>query len=99
MFYLQNCSGPDSDGDGYADGCDLDDDNDGILDEDECPQPTSSGLTGAITNFTYNISSTNPSDNTVPHTLNSITYNGTTYTDFIVPDGLKPFSHYRIIMA
>lgn len=27
---------PDSDGDGYADLCDLDDDNDGILDTDEC---------------------------------------------------------------
>ncbi len=88
---LQNCTGPDSDGDGYADGCDLDDDNDGILDEDECPQPTSSGISGHITGFTYNISSTNPSDNTVPHTLNSITYNGITYTDFVVPDAVQTF--------
>ncbi|WP_123947092.1 beta strand repeat-containing protein [Chryseobacterium sp. CBo1] len=30
------CSGTDSDGDGIADNCDLDDDNDGILDTDEC---------------------------------------------------------------
>jgi len=35
-----NASNPafvDTDGDGYADACDLDDDNDGILDDEECP--------------------------------------------------------------
>ncbi|MEO0341278.1 MAG: DUF4347 domain-containing protein, partial [Bacteroidota bacterium] len=71
----------DTDGDGITDFCDLDDDNDGILDEDECPLAVSSGLSGAQT-YTFDISSTNPNGNTIPHTLNSITIGGTTYTDF-----------------
>lgn len=33
---IPECFGPDSDGDGIPDMCDLDDDNDGILDTDEC---------------------------------------------------------------
>lgn len=38
-----NCtSGTDSDGDGIADICDVDDDNDGVLDTVECPSYTSS---------------------------------------------------------
>lgn len=36
------CIGPDSDGDGIPDICDLDDDNDGILDTDECLASTGS---------------------------------------------------------
>ena len=80
----------DNDNDGIGDDCDDDDDNDGILDVVECPTPTNSGLTGPLTSFTTNISTTNASSNAVPHTLNSITYNGTTYTDFIVPDSYTP---------
>ncbi|MFK7948775.1 MAG: SdrD B-like domain-containing protein [Saprospiraceae bacterium] len=87
-----SCStGPDSDSDGILDICDLDDDNDGILDSDECPQSVGSGLSGHLTGFTYSISSTNPSSSDVPHVLNSITYGGTTYTDFILPDGFQSF--------
>ena len=78
--------GVDSDLDGIKDICDDDDDNDGILDVDECPTPTSSGLTGPLTGFTTSISTTNSSSAFVSHNLNSITYGGTTYTDFIVPD-------------
>ncbi|RZL17016.1 MAG: hypothetical protein EOO89_10040, partial [Pedobacter sp.] len=43
------CTGPDSDGDGIADACDLDDDNDGILDTDEC-NSTSKVVNGTFTN-------------------------------------------------
>ena len=83
-------SGVDSDNDGIRDVCDDDDDNDGILDVDECPTPTSSGLTGPLTTFTAHITTTNASSNAVPHTLDSITYAGTVYRDFIVPDTYTP---------
>ena len=48
-------SNPDSDGDGIANSCDLDDDNDGILDTNECSSPdvfanySTSTITGAST--------------------------------------------------
>ena len=74
----------DNDGDGIGDSCDLDDDNDGIPDLDECPS-SSSGLTGPLMTFTTDISSADVTDPTTPHILNSITYNGETYSDFIVP--------------
>ncbi|NKI33327.1 Calx-beta domain-containing protein [Croceivirga thetidis] len=74
----------DTDGDGISDFCDVDDDNDGILDVNECDF-SDSGLTGPLP-FTFDITSSNPNDQTVPHILNSITYGGTTYSDFIVPD-------------
>ncbi len=81
----------DLDCDSIPDDVDLDDDNDGILDAVECGSGNiaPSGLTGAL-NFTIGVSSTNPSSNTVDHNLNSITVGGTTYTDFILPDG---YSH------
>ncbi|WP_452222782.1 LamG domain-containing protein, partial [Lacinutrix chionoecetis] len=46
----------DTDGDGYADACDLDDDNDGILDEDEC------STTFKLKNGTPVLSSTDVND-------------------------------------
>ena len=86
-----NASGyTDTDSDGISDDCDEDDDNDGILDIVECPVPTNSGLTGPLTTFTGHVTTTNASSNAVPHILDSITYNGTTYTDFIVPDSYTP---------
>jgi|GEM_PF-4921503 len=36
---ISKCFGPDTDGDGIADMCDSDDDNDGILDTEECVTP------------------------------------------------------------
>jgi hypothetical protein len=80
----------DNDNDGIGDDCDDDDDNDGILDVDECPTPTNSNLTGPLTTFTAHITTTNASSNAVPHTLDSITYGGTVYRDFIVPDSYTP---------
>lgn len=44
------CSGPDSDGDGIPDMCDLDDDNDGIPDALECPASTNDLLVYFNTN-------------------------------------------------
>jgi gliding motility-associated-like protein len=80
----------DTDGDGVSDVCDLDDDNDGILDTEECVPATSSGLTGPLSGFSTDITTTNANSQNVPHILNSITYNGVTYTDFIVPDSYSP---------
>ena len=39
----------DSDGDGLSDMCDLDDDNDGILDDNECSPLITTGVTGSGT--------------------------------------------------
>ncbi|MFK8058314.1 MAG: thrombospondin type 3 repeat-containing protein, partial [Saprospiraceae bacterium] len=68
-------SGLDTDNDGISNICDLDDDNDGIPDVDECAAAISSGLTGPLTGFTTDISTTNANSSNVPHILNSITYN------------------------
>ena len=78
---------PDSDSDGITDVCDEDDDNDGILDINEC-QSVDSGLTGPLT-FSADITSADPSSNAVPHILNSISYSGTTYSDFVTPIGFS----------
>ena len=76
----------DADGDGISDLCDIDDDNDGIPDIDECPDMISAGSTGAITGFSFDIASSDPDDIYTSHVLNSITVGGTTYSDFIAPD-------------
>ncbi|TAD87238.1 MAG: hypothetical protein EAY75_06310, partial [Bacteroidetes bacterium] len=71
---LQSCtpgpSNPDTDSDGIANSCDLDDDNDGILDTDECTTnnffwsnpPTVSGntATGTINGINYTYTSSSP---------------------------------------
>ena len=74
----------DNDADGVPDGCDLDDDNDGILDTDECP--TSQGNIGPFTpaNTTFSFTGTGGNG---PAILDAITIDGTTYTDYIGPDG------------
>ena len=83
-YLAANTGGTDTDGDGIDNNCDDDDDNDGILDVVECPAATNSGLTGPLTTFTTSItSSTSATDGFATHTLNSITYNGTAYTDLI----------------
>lgn len=76
----------DIDMDGIGDVCDLDNDNDGILDLDECPA-VSSGQSGVIaaSDLSFDISGT-PSDFTEEHLLNSVTVFGATYADFIAPD-------------
>lgn len=84
-------NGLDYDGDGIGDDCDLDDDNDGILDVIECPvtaAPTTSGfLTSGDISFdiSTNTVSTDPNGE---HTLNSITLTSKTYpySDFVTPD-------------
>jgi len=87
-YCIDPCTiGPDTDGDGVRDNCDDDDDNDGILDVVECPTPASSGLTGPLMTFITDITTADADDRNLPHTLDSITYAGITYTDFIVPDG------------
>ena len=45
---LVSASNPDSDGDGIADDCDLDDDNDGILDTAECSNTINDMLTNHL---------------------------------------------------
>lgn len=81
-----NCV-PDNDGDGIPDSSDLDDDNDGIPDVDECVI-TDSGHDGSYpsTNFSFHISSNDPNNITESHVLDSLTLNGKTFSDFIVPD-------------
>ncbi|MCM4154352.1 hypothetical protein DHD05_22440 [Arenibacter sp. N53] len=81
----------DNDGDGVPDYIDLDDDNDGIPDTEEC-FITDSGHDGSYpsSNFSYSITSADPGDVTENHILNSITLNGDTFSDFIVPDSYVP---------
>ncbi|MCM4169826.1 hypothetical protein DHD08_19290 [Arenibacter sp. H213] len=81
----------DSDNDGIFDEDDLDDDNDGIPDVMECVI-TDSGHDGSYpsSSFSYNITSADPSNVTENHVLNSITLNGDTFSDFIVPDSYVP---------
>ncbi|WP_299112218.1 PA14 domain-containing protein, partial [uncultured Winogradskyella sp.] len=74
----------DADGDNVSDSCDLDDDNDGILDSFECPA-TDSGLDGSISGLTFDVTTNNQNSNTEAHVLNSITISGIEYSDFVVP--------------
>ena len=71
----------DNDADGVPDVADLDDDNDGILDTDEC-EFEEFGTTGFITSATFNTTGSSGG----PIILNSITVSGTTYTEFKFPD-------------
>ena len=81
-----NCS-PDNDGDGIADYIDLDDDNDGIPDSEEC-EVVDSGHDGSYptTDFSLNISSADPNNISGSHILDEITLKGQTFSDFIAPD-------------
>ena len=83
----------DTDGDGVGNFCDLDDDNDGIPDTAECPS-ASSGLSGPITTYSFDITTLDASSETEPHFLNSITVGGETYFDFIIPNSFV--SNYTI---
>ena len=77
----------DTDGDGISDICDVDDDNDGILDSEECIG-VDSGLDGPLP-FALDVTSANPNDFEETHTLNNITISGDTYSDFVVPDNFN----------
>ncbi|ARV15768.1 DUF4347 domain-containing protein [Polaribacter sp. SA4-12] len=84
----------DPDGDGINNICDLDDDNDGILDIDECTPfvAIDSNQNGAFSNVSFGpagITSSNLNDHTQPHTFNYIVVDGVTYSDFITPDGFN----------
>ena len=81
-YLAVNSGDTDNDGDGIGDTCDLDDDNDGIPDIVEC-FPTNNGIDGFVTPDTFGI--TGDAGN-APVILNSITINGTVYSDFIVPN-------------
>ncbi len=84
--HTDNPSYADFDGDLIADACDLDDDNDGILDTDECVI-TDSGHDGSYpaASYSFDITSVDPNDITESHILNSITLNGDMFSDFLVP--------------
>ncbi|WP_042279762.1 DUF7507 domain-containing protein, partial [Nonlabens tegetincola] len=81
--YRDTTASVDSDNDGIFDEVDLDDDNDGILDSDECyVEPTATGpYTSTNTTFSFSGSGGNNNAN-----LQSVTLDGITYNDFIVPD-------------
>jgi len=73
---------PDSDGDGINDVCDLDDDNDGIPDEDECFNPTQRFDGLVVPDAFYHTGNAANS----PVILDSIEINGVVYKDFTLPD-------------
>ncbi len=81
----------DTDGDGVANIDDIDDDSDGILDIDEIAQTNGadSGIDGSLNaqDVSFGISSANLNDADGDHILTSVTVNGKTYTDFVLPDG------------
>ena len=75
-------SGIDTDGDGIDDNCDLDDDNDGILDVNECygnTIPTGPYLASEVTFHTTNNGATNPA------LLDSLVIGGVAYMNFVWP--------------
>lgn len=76
----------DSDSDGITDGVDLDDDNDGILDFDECQY--NAVVLGPFTNANTSFDFTG-TGGAGPASLNSITHQGVQYSDFLVPDGYQ----------
>ncbi len=81
----------DSDGDGIANDVDIDDDNDGITDSNEVAQTNGadSGIDGSLNaqDVSFGISSADLNDIDGDHILTSVTVNGKTYTDFVLPDG------------
>ncbi len=81
----------DTDGDGVVNSVDIDDDNDGILDINEVAQTNGadSGIDGSLdaASVQFGISSANLNDINGDHILTSVTVNGKTYTDFVLPDG------------
>lgn len=84
------CIPTDTDGDGTPDSSDPDDDNDGVLDDDEClgelVVTTETGFFGSASlAFTIN---GNASVRTDPQVLQAITVAGTVYNSFILPDSL-----------
>ncbi|MCP4089630.1 MAG: hypothetical protein GY746_07535, partial [Gammaproteobacteria bacterium] len=85
-YLVSNTGGTDTDGDGIDDNCDLDDDNDGILDAVES-RATNGGINGPIPAANVSFDITGDVGNYLsPQILNSVTVNGTEYTNFIFPD-------------
>jgi len=82
-----NCTEPDSDGDGLLDCSDLDDDNDGILDVDEC-QATDSGISGPINLGTSDFYMTQTGTMVF---IDSINIGTTDYTYFATPDAYTSY--------
>ena len=80
----------DTDGDGVVNSADIDDDNDGILDINEVAQTNGadSGIDGSLdaASVQFGISSADLNDIDGDHVLTSVTVNGKTYTDFVLPD-------------
>ncbi len=80
----------DTDGDTIANLVDIDDDNDGIIDINEAVQATGSdsGIDGALlsANVSFGISSADLNDQDGDHVLTSVTVDGKTFTDFVLPD-------------
>jgi VCBS repeat-containing protein len=85
----------DTDGDGVVNSVDIDDDNDGITDSNEVAQTNGadSGIDGSLDaqSVSFGISSANLNDIDGDHVLTSVTVNGKTYTDFVLPDGYNHF--------
>ena len=89
----------DTDSDGILDAVDIDDDNDGILDDKEpgaLPPAVASGVTGAFSagQLTFDITSADPDRRGGTHTLNAIEISGSAnpaldgrYEDLIIPTG------------
>lgn len=80
----------DNDFDGVSDSVDIDNDNDGIHNLDECIVEDS-GHDGSYpeSDFSFGISSDDPDDDKESHFLNTITLNGNTFSDFIVPNAYE----------
>jgi VCBS repeat-containing protein len=85
----------DTDGDGVVNSVDIDDDNDGITDSNEVAQTNGadSGIDGSLDaqSVSFGISSANLNDIDGDHILTSVTVNGKTFTDFVLPDGYNHF--------